>query len=676
MNSVLIVIDVQNEFVEDPRLVPAAEDFLPQIADLLGAIRGRGIPIVHAHYVTENDGRGYMPHHKEKKRPRCARGTPGAEAHPVAVPIEGEQVFAKHSYSIFSSPQFEACLEGIGAKGIVICGLYSHACVRQTALDALERGLQVQIAQEAIASYDSLHAEVTRTYLVERGVEYMDSTTIIEQFTDSLTPSSPPVQPEQTYPVACIDGRWVSRTTEPLVELRNPSQWEQVLGYLPEAGAETVELAVSTASRAHCEWKSKPLEERMAAVEKWADILESRMDRFLPNMINEVGKPISACRMEMGLLRQSLRVMRQAFTEEALELVCLRTSGKIGSARRCSRGVVGIITPWNNPVFLPASKIAAAVALGNAVVWKPALPCAQTSIELQDSLLEAGLPAGLVNLVFGGATTARQLIALPKVNAVTLTGSVETGRQVASVCGSLLKPLQAELGGNNAAIVTENCNHEKVADQIALSAFAYAGQACTATRRLIIEASIKDKFLDLLKTSTRALIIGYPGEENTIVGPVISKDHQRTIEQLVNEARKTAVISEIDIPGELAAVGCWMPPRIVEGLEESAQLVQQETFAPVLVVQTSTDLQDAIRLGNGVPHGLISSIFCDDERVLYEFRDGVEAGVVQLNLPSRSLHMEAPFGGWKDSGLGPPEHGVWDLEFYTQWQTVYENLEK
>jgi acyl-CoA reductase-like NAD-dependent aldehyde dehydrogenase/nicotinamidase-related amidase len=673
MNSVLVVVDVQNELVADQRLAPTAEFFLPRVAALLSEFRRLETPIVHVHYVTEPDGRGYMAHHEAKKRRRCVRGTPGAAPHPVAEPNDSEPVFAKHSYSAFSTPEFEAYIRRLGADTVVICGLYSHACVRQTALDALERRYQVRIAQDAIASYDALHAEVTRNFMADRGVEYMYSKALIDQLSAPPSQSPPAIESAQTYPVACIDGRWLSSTDQPVVELRNPSRWEQLLGYLPMAEAETVESAVLTAVRAQHEWKARPLEERIAAVEKWALALESRADQFLPHMIDEVGKPLDSCRGEMAFLRQSLQVMLKCFTDEPRERVYDDTEGRFSSARRCPHGVVAILAPWNNPIFLPASKIAAAVALGNGVVWKPALPCARTSIELQNSLLEAGLPPGLVNLVFGGASTARHLIALPGVMAVTLTGSIDTGRQVAATCGPLLKPLQAELGGNNAALVTGNCDLAKVADEIALNAFAYAGQGCTATRRLVIPASIEEEFLTLLKKATQALVIGNPHEEDTVVGPVISKAHQRYIQQFVAEAGDTARIFEADVPEELMRIGCWLPPRIVQGLDESALLVQEETFAPVLVVQTATDLQDAIRLCNGVPNGLVGSIYCNDEAVLHQFRDNLEAGVVRLNLPTRGIHLEAPFGGWKDSGLGPPEHGVWDLDFYSQWQAVYES---
>lgn len=675
MPPVLLLVDVQTELLEDPRLEPPAAILVPRLAVLLRACRDRGVPVLHAHYATEPDGRGAKSHQVAAGRTRCARGTPGAAPPAALAPRDGEPVVVKHAYSAFSTAEFGDRLARLAADTVVIAGLYEHTCVRQTALDALERAYRVVIVADAVASYDALHGAVTRTFLVDHGVEYLGTTALVERLdTPASVPRAPtPTTAALTYPVACIDGGWLTRTNEPLFEHRNPSRWDQVLGHLPLAGLETVADAAAAAATAQCEWKRKPLEHRIEAIGRWADILETRTERLTRLAIEEVGKPLREVRVEMARMVESIRVALRCFTEEPGE----RDLGRIGSetsrARRCPLGVVAVITPWNNPAFLPACKIAAAVALGNGVVWKPALECPRTSVELQDSLLEAGIPAALVNLVFGGESTARALIALPDVRAVTLTGSIRTGKQVAAACGARIKPLQAELGGNNAALVTEACDHGRVAREIALHAFGYAGQGCTATRRLVLPVRNANEFLDALRTATRSLVVGDPCEEETAVGPVISRAKQRSVQALVAEATADgARVFEAAISTELAERGCWLPPRIVEGLDARAALVQEETFAPVLVVQTYEDLDQAFQLCNGVPHGLVASIYCDDEAVRARFLARIETGVVRLNLPTRGVHLTAPFGGWKESGLGPPEHGVWDLDFYSRWQAVYE----
>lgn len=641
MNSVLVVIDVQQDFLKDVRMNPPSTTLLPKIGALLGGFRAHSLPVAHIHYITEPDGRGYLSHHQKKGRPRCLRGSPEAVPDPHAAPASGEPVFAKHAYSAFDSESFERFLTESNADTLVLCGCYTHACVRQTALDGHTRGYRVVIAEEAVASTDPLHAEVTRGYLAERGVEFVSGPELFREIDASKA-----IETREAY---------------------EPARYSF-------AGPAEVDKAVRRAVEAQREWAAVPAEERLAVVENWVHLVLDRADRFFPLMISEVSKPIRACRMEMQLLGNSFRVLKEVVEGEPSERLCRRDSCQEAIARRRPRGVVGVISPWNNPVYLPACKIAAATALGNGVVWKPAPQCVNISMALQDTLVEAGFPEGLVNMVPGDKSTAQFLVAHPGISAVTLTGSTFTGRQVATTCGSLLKPLQAELGGNNAAVVLSPCDLKAAVQQIALSAFGYAGQACTATRRVIVDSDIKAAFLDQLRAAAAQLRTGDPGDERTVVGPVISRSHKERVERMIAEVAGTARVHTIPLPDGLPEGVCWMPMRIIEGLGPEDPLVQVETFAPVLVVQEADGIDAAIRLCNAVPQGLIGTIFCRNEAVLERFRDGVSAGVVQLNLPTRNLHMESPFGGWKDSGLGPPEHGIWDLDFYTRWQAVNRKL--
>jgi len=660
------------DFLSDPNLSPTADNVISGIRSTLAAARSRQMPVAHVHYVTESDGRGLKAHHEALEMVRCARGTPGAEPHPVAAPKMGERSFAKHSLSAFSSVEFSSYVSEEGFDSLIICGLLSHACVRQTAMDALERGIEVQIVQDAIASNDQLHAQVTASYLAYRGATYETTTRIFAASSERLAPKPPHElkEPVGVHPVACIDGEWILRTNEKVEELRNPCDWNQLIGRAALAQENTISAAVSSSVFAQNEWAKGPFSERLALLERWSSILQKRADMFLPLMVAEVGKPVSASRFELKLLQDSISVLRKTIENGTFELVTKETEHQIAAARRRPQGVVGIISPWNNPIFLPASKIAAAITLGNGVVWKPALPCLRSSAELQQSLLDAGYPSGLVNLIHGGAATAKTLIAAPGVAAVTVTGSVKTGRDVAALCGAMLKPLQAELGGNNAAFVSDSCDLKSVSEAIARSAFGYAGQACTATRRVVVLESVQEEFLGYLKESVSALSIGEPSQNETFLGPVISKNHQLRLDDELAAIDASNIWYECPLPEHLNPDGCWMPPRIIGGLPLDSHLVQNESFAPILIIQSVQDTAEAIRVCNAVPQGLIASVFSDDPETLAQFRESSEVGIVQLNLPSRNLHMESPFCGWKHSGLGPPEHGRWDLEFYSRWQAV------
>lgn len=672
MKAALVVIDVQNDFLEDSRLNPPKSRLLQAIGETLDYCRKKQIPVIHLHYITESDGRGLLPHHRKQNDARCLRGTREAAPAEVATPVEDEKVFAKQAYSGFASADFADHLRQQGLDTLVLCGLHTHACIRQTAIDALQTGYRVLIITDAVASYDSLHAEISRTFLSERGAELVSSSDLPERLSAPNQKVTKRTTNGLTHPVACVNGQWIERTVEETTELRNPSRWDEVLGFVPHATMSAVVSAVSAANRAQKDWQAEPMESRLCLVNQWFKRLEESFEDMLPWMMKEVGKPITACRAELDLLRNSIRVINETIGRETFEQICTETDSQVARARRRPLGVVAMLAPWNNPVFLPASKIAAALALGNAVVWKPALPCAKTSALIQESIAEAGIPTGLVNLVYGGPETARCLISQAQVKAVTLTGSVDTGRQVAALCGSYLKPLQAELGGNNAAIVTEHCDIMSVAEMVAMSAFGYAGQACTATRRVIVMKSIETGFLQHLKATVEKLFIGLPESETTVIGPVISRSQKQKINHLVSRLDDSVAVFASPVPEELEDKGCWLPSRIISGLSPEADLIQQETFAPVLVVQVAEDLAQAIHLCNAVPQGLISALFSDREQDQQFFRDTANTGVVQLNLPTRNLHMESPFGGWKASGLGPPEHGVWDLDFYTRWQAVNE----
>lgn len=668
--AALVVIDVQNEFANDPRLANDLPAFLSSLETLLGTFRKDGHPVLHVHYITEADGSGYLPHHKAQNRPRCLRGTHEAEPHPAARPNSNESVFAKQAYSAFSSKRFKEFLQDQSINALVLCGLHTHVCVRQTAIDALAEGYSVFIVKDAIASYDVLHAQISESFLKEHGVRFCGSQTIWKELQNTKEQKLPSLPVGQIHPVAQVEGSWIDHSKEQLVELRNPSAWDEVLGHVPLAEMSTISSAVSAANEAQRTWKQVSLRERLALLTRWTSILTDKQEEILPLMVQEIGKPISACRIEWQLLSDSLELLQANLTEDAMIRSCVDTEEQEAMARRCPHGVVAIISPWNNPVFLPASKIAAAIAMGNGVVWKPALPCARTSIALQNSFIEAGFPVGLVNLLFGRADTASRLIKLPGIHAVTLTGSVETGRDVAATCGALLKPLQAELGGNNAAIVTKHCDLAKTADQIAGSAFGYAGQACTATRRVIVESSVNDRFLDELKRAVSNLLIGNPTDESTVIGPVISKHKQESVLQQLECLDAEAKVIAFTLPKNLNPQGCWLTPTIIHGLDEFSPLVQQESFAPILIVQEAKDIDHGIELCNGVSYGLISALFSDNPDEIEKFKSATESGIVQLNLPTRTLHMQSPFSGWKASGVGPPEHGVWDLDFYTRWQAV------
>ena len=441
------------------------------------------------------------------------------------------------------------------------------------------------------------------------------------------------------------------------------------MGLVPLASGEEVECAVVAASSAQRDWRRVSRESRSRLLENWAVKLAEREADLARLMALELGKPITLGHDEVRFAIELLHATASmAATEQTWE-VCGRDQTY---ARRCPLGIIGVITPWNNPVAIPVGKVGPAIAFGNGVVWKAALQCPRTTMLVVETLIEAGSPSGLVSVLFGGAETARELILRPEVEGISLTGSCKTGREVAGLCARFPKLLQAELGGNNAAIIMPDGDVKKAARDLTSSAFSFSGQRCTATRRFIVHQSIRKHFEDALLTSIQSLQLGDPQNPATQVGPVISREKQTRLIHLVEEASShgSRVICGGNVPSEWD-FGCWFEPTLLDVSDPTLDAVQEETFGPIAVLQTAQHLDDALELLNGVAHGLVASLYSHDRTCQRRFLAEAESGVLKLNQSTLGVVPEAPFGGWKASGLGPPEHGIWDRDFYMRMQALY-----
>jgi acyl-CoA reductase-like NAD-dependent aldehyde dehydrogenase len=319
-------------------------------------------------------------------------------------------------------------------------------------------------------------------------------------------------------------------------------------------------------------------------------------------------------------------------------------------------------------------KLAPALAAGNGIVWKPALEAPRTAMLLIESLLEAGAPPGLANLVFGDAATARHVIDDRQVSAVTLTGALETGRAAAVRCSRHGKPLQAELGGNNAAVVMRGCDVRALARSFALAAFSFAGQRCTRIQRFIVEQGIAAQFQHELVAATQSLRLGDPRDSNVDIGPLISQGHRDNVLGMLRHATNQG--AQVHCGGTIPYAlgdGCCLFPAVVTGATPQSRIAQEEIFGPVAVIFPAADFQHAVALANDVEHGLLAALYTNDPAHHDQFMELVQAGIVKLAAGPLNVHPDAPFGGWKASRLGPPEHGVWDRDFYLRVQAVYAN---
>jgi acyl-CoA reductase-like NAD-dependent aldehyde dehydrogenase/nicotinamidase-related amidase len=667
MAQALILVDVQNDFLDRPGLYPERHDLTTQIGTLLAAFRAASLPVIHVRTGVADDGSDSMPHWQRQAVRQCLRGTPGAMPPPALAAADSEEVVEKHYFSGFETGRLDALLRKRGVDTVVLAGLYTHGCIRATATDAYQKGYTVLLAAEGIASTDPQHELVSRQWLDGRVARLLANAQILA--TIGADTSGDSAGSGSDMPAAHIAGAWIDALLLPTRDLFDPCDATRRLARVPVADSALVARAVEAAGNAGIAWGAMPIAERAQLIEAWAQVVELQREAWAGLVARQVGKPIGDAREEM---ERTVGHLRSCAGLAAMEWESHRGGSLV--TRHCPRGTIAVITPWNNPVALPVAKIAAALLFGNSVVWKPALPAPEVARAVVDSLVAAGMPPGLLSMVFGDAATAQALIAHPAVAAVTITGSQRAGLDASLLCARRGIPLQAELGGNNAAVVMADADLDAAARALAGSAFGFAGQRCTATRRIVVEESVRERFTALLLREVAALPVGDPLDPATRVGPLVSAVQRNQVAAAVRRALDSDgghLLCGGTIP---AGKGSWYPPTLVAGLEADAALVQEESFGPVAVILGAAGFTDAMQLCNDVSQGLVASFFGRDPAQQKLFLAQAQAGILRLNPAAFPVAADAPFGGWKTSGMGPPEHGRWDRDFFARPQAIYGEL--
>lgn len=640
----LLLVDVQQDFLDRPGLSPNAGDLLAGLVRLLDGARRRAWPIIHVRTRIATDGSDRMPHWQRQDIRACVAGTPGYAPPPALAERPGEPVLHKGFFSAFSCPELAPLLEPTAAGPLVVAGLYTHGCIRATVLDAYARGYAVLVADDAVGSTEPIHAELSRAWLDGRAARFL---TVAEL----LGPNGGPM----------------SATTA-----RGLATPAPVVGRPRHGAAPSASAACAAAAKAAPGWAATDPAERAALLERWADRLAADEAALAALLAREVAKPVAEARDELrrtlAHIRIAARLAREGLERPLAAGVCVRYRPV---------GTVGLITPWNNPLAIPAGKLAPALACGNACVWKPSPLAPACSERLLAALSEVGLPAGLVQPVAGDASIARAIVTDARVDAVSLTGSSATGQAIAALCAASGKPLQAELGGNNAALILDDWAYDD-ADlaQLARAAFGFAGQRCTAIRRLIVQRGILDRLTAAFAEAVRALPMGDPLEPATIVGPLISAAHQQQVQARLDAAiaHGARVLARARLPADAEQgpyVGRWLAPALLDHVDPGSPIAQQETFGPVALILPADDLDQAIAIANGVRQGLVSALYSADPVGRQRFAARVQAGMLKLSPGLLVIDPEAPFCGWKASALGPPEHGAGDRDFYARAQAVY-----
>jgi acyl-CoA reductase-like NAD-dependent aldehyde dehydrogenase len=451
------------------------------------------------------------------------------------------------------------------------------------------------------------------------------------------------------------------------IESRSPQDQSDVVVSAPAADREAVATAVKRAREAQREWSRSALA-RADALSAAAEALSAAKDDVVALMVREVGKPLTESVMEHGRAVRILRYQAQSAmdpdgdTYPAAPPADPRT---LLFSRRRPRGVAGLITPWNFPFAIPLWKAAPALAYGNTVVLKPASDAIGCALLLQE-ILNQHLPEGVFNVITGPGAAGQAVVEYADV--VSFTGSTAVGRGVAAAATARGIASQAEMGGLNASIVLPDADIESAAKVIAGAAMGYAGQKCTATGRVIVLGD-PGQFTEALAAAVEALPTGDPADSSTVVGPVINVSAR---DELVSAAQGAPRDGGRLVTGGVAldGPGLFFSPAVVDGQDPSARLAQEEVFGPIVTVLRASSAEQAVEISNSVSFGLVTSVFTRDLDAALTVVDGLETGMIRVNMPTSGVDFHAPFGGEKQSSFGPREQGKAARELYTTTHTI------
>src|SRR6476660_9310206 len=433
-----------------------------------------------------------------------------------------------------------------------------------------------------------------------------------------------------------VAGQWLPGSGA-LVRSLNPARPSEVVAEGGTVGTADVDAGVAAAADAAASWAATPIHQRGAVLLAAADVVDRNADSWGLELATEEGKTKAEGIGEVRRAAQILRYYGNEGDRQTGEIFASPRAGEQILVTRKPVGVIGVITPFNFPIAIPAWKIAPALVYGNTVVWKPASAVPLLAMRLAHALTCAGLPAGVLNLVIGGSSLGDSLVDQQGVDAVTFTGSTGVGRRIAAAAAARGVPVQAEMGGKNAAIVIDDADIDLALEQVILGAFRSTGQKCTATSRLIVTDGIAERFLDALRTRVDALIVGDTTHDGTEMGPVVSDAAFQSISAGIETATaQGATLLAGGRPYTEAPLsdGYFIAPTIVELDRQPANVWTEELFGPVLAVRRADDAEQAFQLANDSEFGLSAALFTQDLTRVLQAVEQIDVGVLHVNSES------------------------------------------
>jgi acyl-CoA reductase-like NAD-dependent aldehyde dehydrogenase len=443
------------------------------------------------------------------------------------------------------------------------------------------------------------------------------------------------------------------------VTVVNPATEERI-AELEQAGVEETDAAVARAKKAFPAWRDVAPNDRARLLRRVATLVEEHGEELARIESQNVGKPISGARAEVGMVANVFHFYAGAVEKHYGETIPV--AGGVDVTFREPLGVVGLIVPWNFPINISSWKLGPALACGNTVVLKPAELTPLSALRLAELVLEAGIPEGVVNVLVGkGSVVGARLVEHPDVAKIGFTGSTEVGRGIMQAAAGTIKRVTLELGGKSANVIFEDADLEAAAAAAPYAVFDNAGQDCCARSRILVQRSVYDRFAELLVDATRGVRVGDPADDSTEMGPLISAQHRETVASFVND--------DVLFSGETpSGPGYWFPATLVEASNED-RIAREEVFGPVAALIPFEDEADAVRQANDTPYGLSGSIWTRDGARALRVARAIDTGVLSVNSNS-SVRHSTPFGGFKQSGFGR-ELGMHALEGYSEVKNVF-----
>lgn len=470
-----------------------------------------------------------------------------------------------------------------------------------------------------------------------------------------------------------INGKWIPAKSGATFKNTNPADPSDIIGTFPASSQEDLDEAVKAAKDAYDTWRLTPAPHRGEILYKAGQLLIERKENMAQAMTREMGKVVAETRgdvqeaidMLFYTAGEGRRLLGNTTPSELKDKWCMSTRNPLG--------ICGLITPWNFPMAIPSWKIAPALIAGNTIVIKPASDTPLSVVLLVEALADAGLPAGVLNMVTGsGSKVGEPMIANKDVRLISFTGSCEVGRDVNTKCAPTFKRVSLEMGGKNATIVMPDANLDLAVEGIIWGAFGTSGQRCTATSRVIVHKDVHTELRDRLVKKAESLKLGYGLNASIDVGPVVNESAMNKILEYIEIGKKDG--ADLVCGGkrdESAGPGWFIRPTIFDNVKPNMRIAQEEIFGPVTAIIPVSSLDEAITVANDIEFGLSTAIYTKDVNSSFKALRDLEAGITYINAPTIGAEVHLPFGGVKNTGNGHREAAETALDIFTEWKACY-----